>query len=232
MQTVTFEEWVEYSFRQGRADFYDPHLSEDARRRYERYTELNSQLVTEYLTLMFENARDLADEYSSEDLADGTWFVFGLASDYFTARVRDTIVPRKLQERCYRAVVRMYTDLYDRRCTPASRSLTDTTNSDELDMAVYMIWDMSGIELACAAGEKQRHLVDASFEVLAKILGECNAPACLKSGLHGAYSVSPNFKDRSAKLVEHFLSRRRQAVPAWLSQYADEVLRLLLCSDR
>ncbi len=94
-------------------------------------------------------------------------------------------VSSDLQVRWMLSVITLYKDLFDQVCgcrgTDPHSNLTETS---KVDGAVYMIWDMGGIEGSLCA-EDTPDLAEAGISVLETVLRECRTSACLISALHG-----------------------------------------------
>lgn len=220
--TPTFEEWAEYCLTLGYADFHgrsgDPEEVADAR--ISRFLSLPPWRVTEYITRLFENSRELATRYTPDQIGDATWFIFGIASGYFH-EVRSPANAKDVQLRCFRSVTTLYLDLYDRLCNFGGHDWKDCSDAQRLDGAVYMIWDMNGIEGAVLFPEDAPHLGEAGFEILETVLTQCRTGSCLKSALHALGHVNTFHPERAEKMVMAFLERRRPELPEWLTQYAE-----------
>ncbi|MCA9277545.1 MAG: hypothetical protein H6815_02005 [Phycisphaeraceae bacterium] len=226
-QTPTFEEWVEYCFTQGYADFSG--YSEDidtpaADVREIRFHRIHDETLTDYLIRLFVAPEFIADRYTDDQIADATWFLFGIASSYLH-HVRESIVPVEKQITCLRAVASMYLNLYDKVCGDRGRSpdidltsLTGNYSHTKIDGAVYMIWDMDCISSPFTFPKEFPHLVDPGFEVLSIILQECKLSTCHISALHGLGHEHYKYPDRCEAIIDQFLSTRR--IPEWVREYA------------
>lgn len=184
-QSPSFDEWVHYCFTLGYADFNgsssDSDEVVDARR--DRFCNMDRQLLTSHLIRLFESPAFLVGHYTSDQIADATWFIFGVGSEFFHA-LRSESVPADLQVRAYLAMKTMYTDLFDRICGRGV-SQPDDELEDAIDTAVYMIWDMGTVDSPVSFPEGHPHLVEPSLEVLHHALLTCRTLACRESALHG-----------------------------------------------
>jgi len=227
-QPPSFDEWVTYCFTYGHGDFSgtSPDGEEAVAAREARFFGMNAALLTQYLTRLFEAPAFIADRYTDDQIAEATWFIFGCGSGYI-GDMRSGAVPQELQARCMRSITTLYTDLFDRVCgrrgTDPDSELHHTVN---LDMAVYMIWDMDHLEGAVMFPEKGPHLVEPGIEVLQNVLTRCRTSACLVSALHGIghiycthnYNGNKEIARRLRAMVDDFVSRRE--LPEWLAEYA------------
>lgn len=215
----SFEEWRDYCFT---------HRSENRAQRDRTQIEprkrpfiaLPAATIAEYLCRLFDDAANLAVRYTPDQLADGTWFVFGIDSEYFKD-TREAAVPIDLQVRVFRAMPRMYTDLYDKLCAPCGTIGKDLSNTDKLEGAVYMIWDMDCVEGAVMFPDENPHLVDPGFDVLQTVLGRCQAGACLTGALHGLGHLQTYHPERVQAMIDRFLADRGDRLPRWLVDYAE-----------
>jgi hypothetical protein len=215
----SFDEWVEYCFTQGYADFHNSNEAEleSVWARGERFS-MSPVGVTQYMTRLFEAPAFIAEQYSDQHIRDATWFLFGVGSDY-CHDARSQEVPPDAQVRWMRSVATLYTDLYDQVCGERG-SLPFANLSSELDTAVYMIWDMDCIEGAVMFPEKAPHLVNPGFEVLQTVLASCRMGACLQSALHGLGHIAVFHPARVQDIVDQFLAARGPELPSWLRDYA------------
>jgi len=208
----TFDDWVEHSLTKGYRVFHGEEAEDP------RLSSIDEGLLVDYLTRLFEDPSELATRYSRDQIADATWFLFGCASGYFsTVRHAHLAIDRKV--RCFRSVASIYTNLYDRLCTQDSE--TDRSDSDKLDGAVYMIWDMDCIEVAVMFPEEQPELLEPGFQILETVLQRCLTGACLKSALHGLGHIQMYHPERVSRLIDAFLTRRVSLAP-WLRDYAEQ----------
>lgn len=215
----TFEQWREYCFTQGHADFstFDDAAASE---RAERFLSIPAPTAADYLCTLFENAAALEALYTPDQIGDATWFIFGVGSGYF-GDIRCQGASHDQQVRVYGSMLRMYTDLYDRLCNQRGRSLDDHTGSDKLDIAVFMIWDMGCVEGAVMFPDTSPHLVEPGFATLRGILERCNTGSCLKGALHALGHLRDYHPERAGELIDRFISARGPGLPTWLIGYAE-----------
>ena len=220
---------MDYCFTRGHRDFHaapedDGYCAAEAR--LERFTSIDPPLLANYIVRLFRAPAFLADKYTDDQIAGATWFMFGVASEYF-ASVRAKCVPHHRQTECVSAVTTLYTELFDRVCGKrGSDPDTDYRDTIEVDGAVYMVWDMDYIDGAILFDDENPHLVDPAFAVLRTILERCRTSACLVSALHGLGHVRMYHEEhnrslarRAAELIDRFLAERRPI--HWLREYAE-----------
>jgi hypothetical protein len=184
----SFDEWVEYCFTDGYRDFcgWADEPDDVVTAREERYHTFAPRTITSYLTRLFESPGFIADRYTDEQIADATWFIFGSSASSYIHDARSPGVPREEQVRCLASVATMYTRLFDRVCGErGSNPDEDLREKTRLDGAVYMIWDMGGVEGTVLFPGRLPHLEKPGIEVLETILTECRTSACRTSALHG-----------------------------------------------
>jgi hypothetical protein len=222
-QQPTFEEWVEYNFTLGPRDFNSTsELSGEARWERQARHSLNPPLLTSYMTRLFEAPAFIADQFSDDQVAKGIWYIFGLGSEYGHALLSGD-VPVEARARCVRSIATMYTDLFDRVCGNHGDDIDARSDDRDVDVAVYMIWDMgSGFDSVPVS--KEEPLSTAAFEVVETALMKCVTAACQESALHGLGHLigflpptAPSVA-RATALIDSFLSKRRP--PDWLREYA------------
>lgn len=223
-----FEQWVEFCFTTGPADFADHSGDSDdvVCEREAYFCELPPIVIANYLTRLFESPSFLIDRYTDDQIADATWFIFGTATEYIH-EVRSNVVPEAAQIRCMHSVKTLYRDLYDRICgrrgTDPDADLRETC---KIDCAVYMIWDMGSLGTAALFPKQFPHLVQPSLDVLDTILHESRTSACRVSVLHGIGHLlcgtmtagRRQYRRRLRDSIDRFL--QREDLPRWLREYA------------
>lgn len=217
----SFDDWVEYCFTQGNADFHFRYGSpgyEEVEKRIEKFCDLDPIVLADYIAALFESHGFIAQRYSDEQIAEATWFLFGVASSYFSV-LFSKAVPNETQVRCMELVATFYTDLFDLVCGKRGTDPdTDYTNSLSVDIAVCMIWEASRIGGAVMFPDRDLHLAESGFGVLKTVLEKCRTSSCLKSALHGLGHIQWENPDRVEQIIDDFLSNRQ--IPVWLHEYA------------
>lgn len=227
----TFDEWVDYCFTQGYANFKrdSSSMSDDefdelmAVERY--FCEFDPTLLANYITRLFRTPAFLAERYSDRQLTDGFRFMFGCASQFFPA-ITVPSVPVDMQIAAISSVATLYTELFDRLCCDRGRQPAEKQIAlDTIDAVVFMIWDMGGIDTAALRPIERPHLVDPAMEVLETALMRCRTSTCVESALHGLGHIgmlleveSPELAARALSLIDRFLART--SMPDWLREYA------------
>lgn len=221
-QIPTFEEWVEDCFTYANQDFRNYGEAEGEEfaaieARGQRFAIPNPSL-TEYAIRLFSDPGFIADQYTDEQIAEATWFLFGTGSEYFhDFRAKD--VGQDKQIEAIRSVRTMYTDLYDRVCNKQGTEPDGQfTNVLPIDKAVGMIWDMDNIEGPALFPKDWPHLTDPSFEVLETALFKCRTASCKGSALHGLGHLHHVHPRRVENLIDRFLDSPDQ--PDHLREYA------------
>ena len=207
----SYEEWIEFCFKDGYAWF-------NGKREVNPKFEIdNPVLVTEYLTRLFENPAFIAQRYDRHEIAEAIWFIFGVGSGY-CSDMREPMVPPEKQIKCIHTVGIFYQNLLDKICNrDGTMADVDVTNTDDVDKAVYMIWDMDGLE--CGAMErKYAYLASPILSVLDSILS-LRTSTCLKSALHGLGHIASCHPENVSRIVNDFLHKQNDS-PEWLRQYA------------
>ena len=205
--TPSFEEWETYCFTQGCADFNAKpthHGYNESELRLERFTTFDPRTLAEYISRLFRNPSALAERYTDDQIGDATWFLFGVASEYFhTLRcagdaseyVRALVcaaVPPDAQIECIASVTTLYAELYHRVCCQHGADPSGCyTNELEVDSAVWMIWDMDCLDAAVLSPKKWPHLIDPCFDVLETILSECRTSTCQMSACTACATSTP-----------------------------------------
>lgn len=217
----SFDDWVEYCFTQAYVDFSFPSGGsgyEEADVRADKFCCFDPIVLADYITTLFGSPGFIAQRYSDEQIADATWYLFGVASCYFGELFSDA-VPTETQVRCMDLVATFYTDLFDLVCGKRGTDPdTDYTNSLSVDVAVYMIWELGNIGGAVMIPGRYPHVAESGFGVLKTVLEKCRTSSCLMSALHGLGHIQMDNPERVEQIIDDFLSNRQ--IPMWLHEYA------------
>lgn len=204
----SYEEWERYCFTQGEADFAECAEDDMAYDRHEHFTTFDSATLIEFLVRLFADESHIIERYTTRQLADGIRFVFGYGSESMFEFVYADASAKDIKRR-FRAVGDLYERVFERVCLVDWTPMSDDSGGagsqadDAIDSAVYMIWDMGGIELALC---NSTHLVvDASYALLDRILRRCTKPACLYSALHALGHEVGGGGLRARRRIDRFL---------------------------
>jgi hypothetical protein len=233
--TPTFEAWVDYCFVQGSADFnrtteYTKQELAVHRERWGPASNITNKPLAEYLIQLFESPGWIQRKYTQQQIAEGIWFIFGLGSEYFGRILHDGDISLPTKLKCVRSVASMYTQFFDKVCGRGGQDpFTNRTSTDEIDTAVFMIWDMGVIETCLWDAESDTERAAACLDVLEVALTQCTTSSCKGSALHGlGHVVCMNHRtrghvyQRSHDLVSSFLKSDISA--DWLRTYAEHAL--------
>jgi hypothetical protein len=116
--TPSFDEWVDYCFTRGHADFHADDEGPDSRAcaaRIRRFVDLDPNCLADYVVRLFSDPSGIAGRYTDDQIGAATWFLFGVASGYFQ-ELRFEAVPEEMKIACMSSVATMYTELYDVVC--------------------------------------------------------------------------------------------------------------------
>ncbi len=218
----SFSDWVEYCFTLGVIDSKEE-LNGDDEVEYRRSCyvyNLNTSTLVEYIVRLFDAPEFIAGRYSRDQIASGIQFLFGHDSDYFPT-IHEAQLERGARADCMRAVETLYLRLLDRVCCNGRRDLwAEFIESEPLDRAVFMIWDMGGIETFVMSADDRSPLVQTGFGVLESILRSCDTSTCMSSALHGLGHMHNRHPQRCKRIIDAFLASRE--IPPWLREYAGE----------
>lgn len=226
----TFDEWVEYSFTQGHADFEacsaagEPDAAMERAARF--VDDLPAELLARYVLRLFEDPVWVGQRYNERQIAEWIWYFFGIATQTLRT-LYEAPLEQDLQIRCVHSVATVYTDLFDSLCCDRGRRPDECfIQHRDLDIAVGMIWDMDGgLEYPLFQPQDRPQLFEPTFGVLAHILDRCRTSTCRYSALHGLGHLVcfHRHKDeqialRCVGLIDCFLAR--EGIPDWLADYA------------
>lgn len=224
----SYDEWADYSFTRGYADFASVDDTDDERiERFERFVNIASPVLAGYIVRLFQSPEFLANRYTDNQIGNAVHFLFGTASEYFH-KVRESSVEPALQVECYQSVETLYLRLFDRVCCNRGRNPDDRCENG-VDGAVFMIWDMDCIEGAAMFEQEGNFLTEPCLDVLEAVLHCSRTSTCQASALHGLGHLYSHFegvgKDptnpparRVRRAIDTFLNR--QDMPDWLREYA------------
>lgn len=210
---LAFEQWRTWCFTSAKRDVdQNPFLVTPDRA-------LSHADIARHLCTLFERSAEMVGAFSREQLAAGTWFVFGISSGYFGEIVLDAALEPELQARVYRGIPSMYLGLYEHLC--AEKGLDEEgCTADDLDIAVFMIWDMDSAEQGIRAKEHYPHLFEIGFETLRRIVMECRRGPCIQSGLHGLGGLTRRHRARATAIIQEFIDARGTEVSPGVLDYA------------
>ncbi|MEQ9455008.1 MAG: hypothetical protein RLN76_10510 [Phycisphaeraceae bacterium] len=216
--TPTFDEWVEYCFTLGASDFKNCHETE-ALDRSIRYTEFPIDTLAAYLVRLFSQPEDLVNKYSDDQFAEAVWFLFGEGGGCWQLLYHSKELSVASKHNCLRSLIPCYTQLFDKICCNRGKDPHADrawTSAAELDGAVYMIWDMSGVDLFAGKAEYR----DTVFAVLDAILTQCRTSTCWISALHGLghLQLDLEHEERVRTIIDKFLKRPK--LPDFIREYA------------
>lgn len=211
-ETPTFEQWIDHCFHKGRALNLDvPELP----------NEPSPQVLASYMRRLFQNSTGCLEVRTSDEIASGLWYIFGINSNYWW-EVRSPAVPELEQAETVLSIAKFYRDFLDHRCDDSGRfPARSTSHFNRLDGAVYMLWDMDCLEGA-AMIYKESHLVEPIFSVLKQAL-DCKSVACQISALHGLGHLQMYNHEIVNQIIEPFIREHRAALP-WVEKYAGRAL--------
>lgn len=211
----TFDEWVAYCFTQGRADSHADASRITAERR-ERFMSVPAGVVAEHTLRLFTNPARIASDFSDDQIAEGVWFIF---SEYPSTWFATDDLSADTQVGIMQSIANLYEQCFDRVCNARGAKPDDDLDS-ELDIAVFMIWDMDGIECPAFSPERHPHLLEPSFEVLETALFRCRTATCKRSALHGLGHLVNVHPKRVRAIIDRYFVLPKQ--PRHLREYAKE----------
>ncbi len=231
-----FDAWVEYCFVHGHADFAgeskDPQAVIEAREA-EFVDCIDAVTLTEHLIRLFESPSFIADRYSDAQIADAIWFVLG-SVDYFAAVGDEQMVPETLRDRCIKAVVTLFTDLFDPICMKKQNEALEAGRDpsswvgagSHVEGAVFMAWEMNWFGHVALPEGGPEHAFNRGVSVVESILMRCSSDACRLSALHAIGHAIGYLDEESSRVkvlqgvVDRFLDERKP--PRSLIEYASE----------
>jgi hypothetical protein len=175
------------------------------------------EMMVGRLTRLFEEAGFWSSAYSTDQIAQGLWFLFDPSCSEALRPLVDGRGELGPRIRCIASMSRLYTDLFARRCELQLRHLSSGRPTAALNETCYMLWDISLLRPRPDL-PAERAIDDACLEVMCAAL-ELRHLACQESALHGLGHWQWAYPERVADIIDAFLASRR-AVPPALSAYA------------
>ena len=212
LSTLSFEQWLIFVFA---------HPVDEGR--IEWYFELDcdwwdgpASTTIAFLTRAFENAATLFEPYSDAQLNQGLWYLASNACSNHMLALLDESVPWPERQRCLRAMVGLYRQIFNARCTPALGHL-DEQPANPLNRVCYMWWDI--LPVYGRPDLPERHAFDQEcLQVMAAALALPNE-ACQESALHGLGHWAMYYREPVAAIINVYLKNHGELREP-LKQYA------------
>jgi hypothetical protein len=195
---IEFQKWVKYVFDHPVTDpawhFVDDELAELYR------WEEDPELLVKYLTLLFQNAPELLEPYSDEQVGQAFWYIFG-ASEYFY-EVKNPKIAWNIRRDCIRAI---YT-LFEQYFAPKLPQISE----DKLGEACYMWWDVCPLY----GKPDENGMREIDWEVLEVMVKTLNleSKACQQSALHGLGHWHLEYPEFVRNTIDSYLAKHEIVV--------------------
>ncbi len=227
----SFEEWVDYCFIHGSVDFSrmspDGEAAADDRER--DILRLSKAQTATWLIDILESP-SLLQRFSNDQLGAGLWFLFGCGSNYVYEMLWGS---RSNAERIrfVRAFNPLYMNLFEQRCVLIETNPENVSiNTEALDGAAFMLWDMNGMYSVLSQYDEQvglKVLHEPVMELIEMVLKECRTSACQTSALHAVghalydadYQGKPELAIRLREMIDTFTDRPQ--IAPWVIEYAE-----------
>ena|SRR5258708_4879503 len=212
LTALSFEQWLAFVFDhpvdESRLEWYfDPDSD---------WWDGPPQTTVQYLTGAFENAANLLEPYSDAQLNQGLWYLASNACSNHMLALLDESVPWPERQRCLRAMVMLYQQCFNPRCTPALGHL-DEQPANPLNRVCYMWWDI--LPVSGRPDLPARQAFDREcLQVMSATLALSNA-ASQESALHGLGHWAMYYPEPVAAIVNAYLEKQIE-IREPLRQYA------------
>lgn len=200
MSEAGFEDWLAHLFDhpEDRPDWYfDPGF---------QFLPISPRTLTAHALRLFEAPAFLMSRYSDSQIASGLKYLIdsSCGGDLRLIAHADVAQPDRLTLAA--RIDRVYSQIFAARCAPLLGHLSEGADRP-LNMLCYMWWDVITLD---AIGEPR---LDAEFnaaliEAMGRTLGIPHA-ACQEGALHGLGHRGNHAPERSAELIDAFLSGNR-----------------------
>jgi hypothetical protein len=165
-----------------------------------------ASMTVTYLTRAFENAEEVFQPYSNEQLAQGLWWLAS-ASEYMFA-VLDVSVPWPDQRRCLASMYELFAQCLLPRCQPEHLSHMDFGGvSGPLNTLCYMWWDLLPIygHTGATPGSQEAETDKICLDVMERILW-LGSDACRESALHGLGDWGRYYPEEVTSIIDNFVA--------------------------
>lgn len=205
IQNPSFERWLGHAFDHPEDDPKWHRLPDS------EYWSGEPALKAEHIARTFERADEHLGRFSDRQIEAGLWMIIGRG--YVGAALGDD-VPAETRLRLVRSTSDLFSRLFAARC----RRL-ELGGESPLYRICYMFWEIFPLE------NKPEHPRDAALceekiATLERIL-EIDNPMCQYSALHGLGHAQFDLPERSAEIVDRWLTKHATA-DARLREYAQD----------
>ncbi|MFC6079850.1 hypothetical protein [Sphaerisporangium aureirubrum] len=168
------------------------------------------------LTDFFTTAGRLVENYSTQQINDGLWFLSSPRCDLLYT-LYDEQVDVALRLGCVEAIRAMYENLFAPHCRRIMSNGVETPPEEPLNSICYMWWD-NFPSWGRPEEPYHRRIDSALLAVMRDNLAGKNI-ACVESGLHGLGHWHHNYPDQVETTIDDFLRTHRRLTPP-LREYA------------
>lgn len=216
MSHPSFPEWFHYQMTDAHDDFMGANTSIEAEGRMELIEEIPTGALLEFYLQFLNLPSSEFDICAPHQLGNAIWSLFGA-----NAALHHTDLGDRSGE-FFDALHRFYLNVLDERCCNWRAAPDDPySQSEKLDTAVYMMWDMGGL-CVIPYDDLNVNWTSEAFDALTAILLRCRTSTCRLSILHGLGHAAHR-QPLCTPLIERFLSESDP--PAWLRDYAEGAKR-------
>jgi hypothetical protein len=174
--------------------------------------------IATYVKHFLQSLDHVAETIGTEQLAQTLWFILGVMSGYVSSLLSSGEVPLQLLVDCIRAFGDAYPTVLDRVCCAHGEDPDGRYyDRDPIDIAVYMLWDVSGLSEYGSSFMPATPISEALWEAVGRAL-RCRTSSCQMSGFHALGHMQRKNRDRVALVVGEALAAR--VLPGWLRDYA------------
>ncbi len=215
LSNLSFEQWIAYVFDR---PVKDPawYFAIDS-----DWWEGSPQEKVVFITRAFENAADVLQPFSDEQLNQGLWFIASNGcSDYMFAFLNPG-VDWPLRQRGLRSMRNLYQQCFATRCTPHLSHL-DEPGANPLNSVCYMWFDL--LPIFGMPDDPQRNAVDGEMLSLMGAILDLDHIACQEAALHGLGHWQSRYPAQVVPLIQSFL-QRNPGLRSELRQYASSARR-------
>ncbi|AKG24864.1 hypothetical protein [Calothrix sp. 336/3] len=144
-------------------------------------------------------------QFDDAQVNQGLWYIFLNACSDYMFQLKSVSVPREDKARAIVAIKHLYSDCFEKRCTPTLSHLDEP--SSPLNDICYMLWDITPLNYWEGSDDKE-FLYEQVVEVLAFALKSPNI-ACVESALHGLGHTQMEAPKLVEQVLDEFLGENK-----------------------
>ena len=144
-------------------------------------------------------------QFDDAQVNQGLWYIFFNACSDYMFQLKSVSVPREDKARAIVAIKHLYSDCFEKRCTPTLSHLGEP--GSPLNSICYMLWDLTPLNYWEGCDDKE-FLYEQVIAVYAFALKSPNI-ACVESALHGLGHTHMEAPKLVEQVIDEFLRENK-----------------------